>query len=472
MEKGLIKQLPLSVKTILKAFQAASFQIYIVGGSVRGLLVGREVEDWDFTTDAKPEEILKLFPEGFYDNKFGTVGIPESAVSSQQLIEKKSKSRRLKAASSIYEVTTMRKEGVYEDFRRPSSVEWTSKIEEDLARRDFTINAIALSPQGEIIDPFNGQGDLKQKIIRAVGDPTLRFKEDALRLIRATRLATQLMFTIEPSTRQALITHSELINQISWERITLEFLKILILPNIDEGVRLLKKVGLLKHILPELEACFGTVQQGPKHARTYDIGEHSLLTAKFTPSENPIVKLAALLHDIGKVPTYKIDEKGNVTFYGHDVVGGAMVKKITQRFKLSNKDRGKLFILVRYHLFTVEEKQTDSAVRRFIRNVGIENLEDMWALREGDRLGGGTSTPTSWRLEKFKDRVKQLLKKPFTISDLKVDGHDVMRELSISPGRKVGEILKILFLEVLEDASKNNQEYLLERIRQISKSVT
>ncbi len=441
-------KLPTEVKLILDKFQNAKFQIYIVGGAVRDLLMEKSVTDWDFTTDAKPEEILKLFPEGFYDNRFGTVGVSSDL--------------------GVLEITTMRKEGIYKDYRHPIDISWTNKIEEDLARRDFTINAIALSPDDKIVDPFQGQDGIQNKNIKAVGDPNQRFKEDALRLMRAVRIATQLGFEIEKNTFQAIKENDNLIKEIANERVRDELFKILASENPYMGIVKLRESGLLQIILPELEDCFGIVQEGPKHDRIYDIGEHSLLSLKHTPSNDPLVRFAALLHDIGKVNTVKTAPDGNVTFYNHDTVGGHLILKIAKRFNLSKKQSDKLFKLVRWHLFTVDENQTDSAIRRFIKNVGLENIDDMMALRVGDRLGGGTQRAVSWRMEKFGERIKQVLKKPFSISDLKINGKDVMKALNIKPGPKVGEILNKLFEEVLEDASKNNKTYLLERIRQIT----
>lgn len=436
--------LPKEVKVIFDKFQKADYQIYIVGGAVRDFLMKREVSDWDFTTDAKPEEILELFPKGFYSNKFGTVGVND------------------------FEITTMRREGDYKDFRHPVEVSWTNKIEEDLGRRDFTINALAMNSEGKIIDPFGGERDIKEGLIRAVGDPDLRFREDALRLMRAVRIASQLEFEIENETFKAILRNGELIKKVASERVRDELFKILESMNPYIGIERLRESGILKIILPELEDCFGIVQEGPKHERIYDIGEHSLLTLKHTPSTDPLVRLAALLHDIGKVDTYKKDKAGNTTFYGHDIVGGEKVRKIAKRFNLSKKQTDKLFRLVRFHMFTVDENQTDSAIRRFIRNVGLENIDDMLSLRIGDRLGGGTPTPTSWRMEKFKERIKQVLYKPFSITDLKINGNDVMKELNIKPSRKVGEILEALFNEVLEDSSKNNREYLLRRVKELA----
>ncbi len=449
-------KLPKEVKNILNIFQKENFQIYIVGGAVRDLIMGKGVSDWDFTTDAKPEEILKLFPDGFYDNKFGTVGI-------------KSEDRRLMTDGSIYEITTMRKEGIYKDHRHPVQVSWTNKIEEDLSRRDFTINAIALGIESSLIllDPFKGQQDIKNKIIRTVGEPDKRFQEDALRLIRAIRFASQLNFEIEEKTFEAISKNSLLIKEVAPERIRDELFKILESLNPYMGISKLREAGILQIILPELERCFGIIQEGPKHDRVYDIGDHSLLSLKYTPAANPLVKLAALLHDIGKADTVAKGSDGNVTFYGHDVAGAELVLKIAKRLNLSKKQTDKLYRLIRFHMFTVDENQTDSAIRRFIKNIGVENIGDMLALRIGDRLGGGTETETSWRMEKFKQRIKEVLKKPFTVADLKVNGYDVMKELKTKPGPKVGEILQKLFEEVLEDPSKNNKEYLINRIKQL-----
>lgn len=440
-------QLPKEVQTVLDKLTQAKFQAYIVGGAVRDLLMRREVKDWDFTTDAKPEEILKVFPEGFYDNKFGTVGIAVNL--------------------GVLEITTMRKEGIYKDFRHPEEVGWTNQIEEDLARRDFTVNAIALSSEGNIIDPFNGQEDIRNRLMRAVDDPSKRFQEDALRLMRAVRISTELEFEIEEKTFQAIQDTAYLIQKIAYERICDELFKLLVSPNPYIGILKLREAGILKIILPEVERCFGVVQKGPKHVRVYDIGEHSLETLKHVPSSNPITRFAALLHDIGKPDTMRVDENGNVTFYHHEVVGGKSALQVAHRFNMSKKQTDKLYRLVRWHLFTVDERQTDSAIRRFIKNIGKENIKEMMALRIGDRLGGGTQKAVSWRMEEFRKRIDQVLEKPFSVSDLKVDGNDVMKILNTTPGPKVGEILDTLFEEVLEDSSKNNREYLLKKIKSL-----
>ena len=306
MEKLAINQLPKRVVEIFNEIKQTDFQVYLVGGAVRDLILGRELKDLDFTTDAKPEEILKIFPNGHYNNKFGTVSVPSD--------------------SGVIEITTMRREEDYTDFRHPAKIVWTNKIEEDLKRRDFTINAIALEVGSNeniiLIDPFHGQTDLENKLIRAVENPDIRFHEDALRLIRAIRFATELHFSIEENTFESVKNDAPKITNISWERIRDELFNILASDDPADGMILLKNSGLLKFILPELDKTFGIVQEGPKHVRIYDIGEHSFNSLKFCSSSDPIVRFATLIHDVGKVDTFKVQEDGNVTFYGHDGVGG------------------------------------------------------------------------------------------------------------------------------------------------------
>lgn len=466
-------KLPPFVKKIIENFDKAGFEIYIVGGAVRDILTGKKVADWDFTTNATPEEILKIFPEGFYDNQFGTVGIAHPS------------------SLRPYEITTFRKEFGYSDKRRPDRIELGKTLEEDLARRDFTINAMALhqetvhsaqdigrkqktshSPMHyalctmHLIDLYNGQEDLKNKIIRAVGNPVKRFNEDALRMIRAVRIAAELGFTIEHKTFEAIKLHAGSIKQIAAERVRDELFKTLKSDYPYEGIIMLRNSSLIQQILPEFEEAFGVEQKSPGRHHIYDVGTHSLLALKHCPSKDPLVRFATLIHDIGKPKTQKIVDEGIITFYNHEVVGAGMAKKIADRLRFSGKDRDRLFRLVRWHQFTVDERQTDSAIRRFIRNVEIENLQDMLNLRVGDRLGGG-ARETSWRLEKFKKRLSEVQKQPFSIKDLKVNGRDVMKILGIKPGPKVGEILNQLFEEVEQDPSKNTREHLLQRIKEI-----
>lgn len=444
---------PDEILSFYKKFEEKDFKIYFVGGCVRNILLGKKPKDWDFATSATPEQILKLFPNGFYDNKFGTVGIPTKK-------------------SGVVEVTTFRTEEGYKDRRRPEKVSWGKTIEEDLARRDFTINAIALklkdSKDFEIIDPYEGQKDLKLKLIRAVGDPSRRFKEDALRLMRAVRLATQLNFKIDEKTLAEIKKDSKLLSEISRERIRDELLKIIASDNPYDGILFLKDCGLLEYIIPQLLEGIGVSQERPGRHHTEDVFTHNLLSLKLTPSKDPIVRFAALIHDVGKPRVAGKDKEGLVIFHNHEAVGANLAREICEDLRFSKKDREKVVNLVRWHMFTVDEKITDAAIRRFIRRVGISDVKDMIDLRIGDRLGSGTQTAESWRLKLFKKRIeKELSPAPFSINDLAVDGNDVMKILNIKPGSKIGQILQKLFEEVDEDLSKNKKEYLEKRIKEL-----
>ncbi len=441
-------ELPAFVLEILDKFRGAGFEIYVVGGAVRDLLMDRMVDDWDFTTNATPEEILKVFPEGFYDNTFGTVGISHES------------------SENPYEITTFRREFGYSDARRPDKVEWGKSLKEDLSRRDFTINAIALVNSKKIIDPYSGEKDIKEKLIRAVGDPNKRFSEDALRMMRAVRIASELGFLIEEETFAAIKKNATLINKIAKERGRDEFFKIISSPNPYDGMVIFRNSGLMAEVLPELESCFGVEQKSPQRHHIYDVGTHLFMSLKFCKSEDPITRFATLIHDIGKPQTMKKLPTGVITFYNHEMVSTKIAEDLADRLRLSNKEREKLLKLVRWHQFTVGEMQTDSAVRRFIRNVGIENVEDMLALRVADRLGSGAKE-TSWRLEDFKKRIIEVQKQPFSVRDLKVDGDDVMKTLKLKPGPKVGEILNKLFEEVVEKKVDNDKKLLLKRISEI-----
>lgn len=438
-------QLPISVAEILEKFDTAKYEIYIVGGAVRDILTGKVVHDWDFTTNATPEEILKIFPDGFYDNIFGTVGI------------------KTEEFERPLEVTTFRTEFGYSDKRRPDKVAWGKSLEEDLERRDFTINAMALDKNLNLIDHYNSREDLNKKIIKAVGDPNERFGEDALRMMRAVRIATELGFTIEDKTFDAIKKNSPLIGKIAKERVKDELFKLIASPNAADGVMLLKDSGLMQEILPELIKCFGVEQKSPGRHHIYDVGTHLVMSLKFCKSNDPVTRFATLIHDIGKPLTYKKLDTGVITFYNHEMVSTKIAENIADRLRFSKKEKDKFLTLVRWHQFTVDEHQTDSAIRRILRNVGPENMEDMLALRTGDRLGGG-ATETSWRLEEFKKRLIEVQKEPFTVRDLKIDGNDVMKELNLKPGPKVGEILETLFEKVVEKKIPNDKEELIKQL--------
>jgi putative nucleotidyltransferase with HDIG domain len=442
------------ISDLLDKFAKAGYEIYIVGGAVRDLLTGRDVDDWDFTTNATPEEILKLFPKGFYGNQFGTVGISDSS------------------SPNPYEITTFRTEHGYSDFRRPDKVSWGKTIKDDLKRRDFTINAMALKrikgEEFEIIDLYDGQKDLKEKLIRAVGDANERFSEDALRMMRAIRIASELGFKIEEKTFEAIVKNAPLINKIAKERVKEELFKIFSSPDPYHGMVLFKDSGLMEQIIPEMYKAFGVEQKSPGRHHIYDVGTHSLNALKACKSPDPLIRFATFIHDIGKPPTY--EKEGQViTFYNHEYVGAKIAENIADRLKFSAKEKQKLILLVRWHQFTVDERQTDSAVRRFIRNIGLENVEDMLTLRVADRLGGG-ATETSWRLEEFKKRLIEVQKEPFAVTDLKIDGNDIMKALKLKPGPKVGEVLNMLFEEVVEKKIPNEKDALLERIEEFRSS--
>jgi len=431
-------ELPQKIIDLMRVFGDA--EIYVVGGAVRDLIIGRVVKDWDLTTNLPPEEILKLFPKNsFYNNLFGTVGIVVN--------------------DEVFEVTTFRSEEGYADSRHPDKIIWGKTLEEDVKRRDFTINSLAMRVDGKIFDFHNGQTDLKNNLIRTVGNPDLRFGEDALRMIRAIRLAAQLKFQIEEKTFESIVKNSKLINRIAFERIRDELFKILVTDHPGDGMIVLKNSGILELIMPEILAGVGMVQRGH---HIYDVWKHSLEALNNCSSKNPITRLAALLHDVGKPVVMKKVGDSN-TFHNHEVVGSRIALNIGKRLKLSKEELQQLFILTRWHMFTVSEMQTDSAVRRFIKNVTVPYLDEMIALRRGDRLGSGAKE-TSWRWELFKKRLIEVQTQPFSVKDLKVDGKDVMEILKIKPSRKVGEVLDALFAEVEKDVKLNVREILLERI--------
>ncbi len=449
--------IPDDIISIYKEVENAGYEIYFIGGCVRNLILALEVKDWDLTTNATPEQIQEIFPDNYYDNSFGTVGIPI---------------RKDEETEKIVEITTFRTEGGYENFRRPTAVAWGKSLEDDVSRRDFTINTLALKLDGnnhELIDYANGKKDLEDKIIRAVGNPEERFQEDALRMLRAVRFATQISFTIEQKTWEAIKSKHELIAHISGERIRDELIKILSSQYPYEGIMLLDELEILEIILPELTKGKGVSQMRPGRHHKDDVFTHNVLSLKYCTSEDSLVRLATLLHDVGKPEVESVDENGFVIFYNHEVVGARIAKNISDRLHFSKKQRERIYTLIRWHMFTIDEHLTDSAIRRFIRRVGVENVADMMDLRIGDRLGGGTQVAQSWRLKKFKERLSEQLNPPFSINDLAIDGNDIMKELNIEPGRKVGDILQTLFEEVDEDLSKNNKEYLIQRVRDIAK---
>lgn len=451
-------EIPQEVTTIYNTLKQGGFDSYLVGGCIRNILMNIPVKDWDLTTNATPEEIQKLFPDSFYDNTFGTVGIPYQ--------------HPIDSYKNYAEVTTFRTESGYTNLRHPDIVSWGKDILEDLSRRDFTVNAIAAKIVNdedlEFIDPYGGLQSINDKTLVTVGNPDERFGEDALRMLRAIRFAAQLNFKIEKNTWDSLISLKQNILQISWERIRDEFLKIMESQNPYEGTILLDNAGILEFILPELMKGKGLSQARPGRHHKDDVYTHNLLSLKYCPSENPIVRFATLIHDVGKPYVASTDENGFVIFYNHEVKGAEIAEVICERFRLSKKQKEKIVTLIRWHMFSIDETTTETAVRRFIRRVGLENVSDIIDLRIGDRLGSGTENAESWRLKRFKEMIEKELNPPFSINDLAIDGNEIMKNLNLAPGPKIGKILQELFEEVDQDLSKNTKEYLLERIKSLS----
>ena len=441
MEK---RQLPEKVKIVMQKVLDKNGKIYVVGGAVRDWILKKEVNDWDFATNLTPEEMKKIFPKNsFCENQFGTFSV-------------------VVGKNEIFEITTYRSEAEYSDKRHPDKINWGKTLKEDLERRDFTINAIALDIEGQITDLYGGIEDLNNRLIKTVGNPDDRFSEDALRMMRAIRIAAQIGFLIEEKTFESIQKNAHLIKEIAGERIRDELFKILLSKKPGDGIRLLKNSGLLAEIMPELLPGVGMGQKGH---HIYDVWDHELEALNNCQSKNPVTRLACLLHDVGK-PVVMKEEKGEKTFYNHEVVGSRIAVNIGKRLRLSKDELEQLFILVRWHMFTVEDTQTDKAVRRFIRNVTPKYLDEMISLRRSDRLGSGAKE-SSWRWELFKKRLIEVQKQPFSVKDLKVNGLDVMEILKIKPSRKVGEVLDKLFAEVEEKPELNVREILLEKIKDL-----
>ena len=464
--------IPNEVKTIIQKLRNKDYEAYIVGGCVRDLLRGNEPGDWDIATNAKPEEIQKIMEKAsfktFYENEFWTVGAvwPKKGKKTGEEYSKK----------DIIEITTYRSEAKYTDKRHPDQIKPAKTIEEDLARRDFTVNAIALkirdrggTGEGQsLVDPYGGQEDLKNKIIRAVGDPEDRFSEDALRMLRAVRFATTLGFTIEEKTSQAAKKNSPWLQAISKERIRDEFLKIIMSEKANEGIELLRELGLLKYIVPELEEGYKIGQN--KH-HIYDCWEHSLLSLKYAAKKgfNQNVRLAALFHDIAK-PRCKRGEGLDSTFYNHEIVGARMTTQLLDRLRFPKKDIEKITKLVRYHLFYYNAGEVkEASVRRLVRNVGLENMEELLEVRMADRIGSGVPKAEPYKLRHLKYIVEKVSGDPISAKMLKINGNDAMKLLGMRPGPKIGQILDILLGMVLTDPKKNKKDFLEKEVKKLGK---
>jgi tRNA nucleotidyltransferase (CCA-adding enzyme) len=452
--------IPPEISSVVEILEKSGFEAYLVGGCVRDLFLGRVPQDWDITTNATPDQIISLFPKTFYENTFGTVGVVNETTEDPQL--------------KVVEVTPYRLESTYSDFRRPDEVKFSDKLEDDLKRRDFTINTIAISLSNgaikDVIDLYEGLKDIKDKTIRTVGTPSERFSEDALRVMRAVRLAAELSFTINKETETAIQSHSSLLSKIAIERIQVEFVKIIMSDSPKAGIELMDKLGILPIFLPELVAAKGVEQRG---VHAYDVWEHLLRSLQHAADKGwPLeIRLAALFHDISKPETQRFSrETSSYTFYGHEVVGSRVTQKILERLRFPTKLIEKVVKLVRWHMFfTDTETITLSAVRRMVANVGKENIWDLMDVRVCDRIGTGRPKENPYRLRKYKSMIEEALRDPISVTMLKIDGKRIMDVTHETPGPKIGHTLNALLEEVLEDPKLNTPEYLENRAQSLIK---
>lgn len=440
----IFSKLPQELLYICKILHKNNYSAYIVGGSIRDLILGDKVSDFDLATDAHPEKIMELFkhtiPTGI---KHGTVTV---------FINK-----------TGYEITTFRADGKYIDGRHPENVVFARTLEEDLKRRDFTINAIAYDIiNKKIIDLENGIEDLKKRIIRTIGNPVERFIEDGLRPIRACRFASKLGFEIENETYNSIPKVLNIINMVSRERVQDEFLKIIESPKPSVGIELLRQSGILKLFIPELLEGYN-VKQNKFHK--YDVYYHNLYTCDAAPQNNIKVRLAALFHDLAKPICKNLDLKDeDTTFYNHEVISANFARRIMKRLKFSNNEIEIVTKFIKLHMFHYTDEWTDGAVRRFIRKVGLDLIPDLFLLREADRIGNGLKKGKSNSLERLKIRINKIIEEQNAISlkDLAVNGYDIMELKKIPPGPEVGRILNSLLEYILDNPEKNTRENLLE----------
>jgi tRNA nucleotidyltransferase (CCA-adding enzyme) len=442
-------QIPADVRALARRLHGAGFQAHLVGGGVRDMLLGRPPADFDLATDARPEKVLEIFGRSFAiptGMQHGTVTVLTSGDP---------------ATRRSVEVTTFRGEGAYLDGRRPSSVTYVSTLDEDLSRRDFTMNAIALDPlTGAIADPFGGREDLSRKLIRAVGDPLARFREDGLRPMRAVRQAAQLGFDIEPATLDAIAPTLDVFRKVSAERVRDELLKLLASPRPSVGLVLMHQTGLLAEVLPEILEGVGCAQN---RYHKHDVFGHTLAVVDATRGD-AVVRLGALLHDVGKPRARQPREgaPGEYSFFKHEYVGKDMADAICRRLKLSTADRARVVAMVEHHMFFYTPDWTDGTVRRFVKRVGADTLGALFALREGDVLGRGFGEDPERELGELKRRITEVAASDaaLRVTDLAINGQDVMRVTGMPPGREIGVILERLLELVLDDPSLNTREKL------------
>lgn len=462
--------IPAHVLLVLEKLEEAGFEAHVVGGSVRDLLLGLIPKDWDVATNAAPDEVQKIFPDSVYENEFGTVGVKirnanlengEEEAGDQKVVE-------------VIEVTTYRIESKYSDKRHPDEIKFAKTLKEDLSRRDFTINALAMklkNDECEVVDFFDGQVDLRKKIIRAVGDANERFNEDALRMMRAIRFSVTFDFAIEEKTFLAIGKNAENLKFISPERIRDEFSKIILSSTPARGIELLQETGILKIILPEIESGVGVMQSHHHYHGPYNtVYKHLVASLEKCPSEKLEVRLAALLHDVGK-PKSKQGEGENATFYNHEYIGERMTKNILERLKFSRRVIDKITLLVRNHMFYYNvDEVSEAGVRRVVQKIGLENIKDIIDVRISDRLGSGVPKAVPYKLRHFQFMVEKVSHDPISVRQLKLNGNDLMKELGVPPGPKIGAILAVLLSRVIDDPALNEKEELLQLARGLSKN--
>lgn len=452
------EDIPLEIRQIADTLEQGGFEAYLVGGCVRDLLLSKKPKDWDFTTNATPEQIQNLFPESFCNNDYGTVGV-------------KNEKEDIDASLEVVEITPYRTESGYSDSRRPDEVIFGVTLEEDLARRDFTVNAIAYRIKDQkTVDLYGGIEDIKARRIKTVGKADERFAEDALRLMRAVRLATELDFLIESDTITGIGKNASLLKKIAIERITAEFVRIIDSNNPMQGIIFLQKLGLLSFIVPELEEGIGCEQSG---IHAYDVFEHNLRTMQAAADKNysTTMRIAGLLHDIAKPATRRTGGKNkHYTFFGHEVVGARMTKKILERLRYPREESQIIEKLVRWHMFFADPDQiTLSAVRRTIVRIGEDQIQNLLNLRVCDRIGTGRPKEQPFRFRKYKAMVDESLRDPISVKMLKVNGNRIMELTGEKPGKKLGFVLHALLEEVLNDPAKNTEEYLENKVVELYK---
>jgi tRNA nucleotidyltransferase (CCA-adding enzyme) len=440
------RQIPDDVVALCRRLHDAGFEAHLVGGGIRDMLIGRAPADFDVATRARPEEVVDLFGNTF--------AIPTGLQHGTVTVLTDGPRRPV-------EVTTFRGEGAYLDGRRPSSVSYVRTLEEDLSRRDFTMNAVAYEPlTGRLSDPFGGQGDLGRRLVRAVGDPLARFSEDGLRPMRAVRQASQLEFEIEPATLAAIPRTLDVFRKVSAERVRDELLKLLAAPRPSRGIELMRVSGLLGEVIPELLEGVGCTQN---RFHKHDVYRHTLAAVDGTRGD-AVVRLGTLLHDVGKPRARqpREDAPGEYSFFRHEFIGKDMADDICRRLKLSTADRERVVALVAHHMFFYDPTASDGAIRRFVRRVGPDLLPALFALREGDVAGRGFGEDPEKEIGELKKRIAAVAADDavLRVTDLAIDGRDVMRILGIAPGREIGVILERLLERVLDDPSLNETEKL------------